>query len=264
LNTPLSRLTHRIASPLRARVLVGFALTSLVTPLAVMPMQPFAQLFAAVEPAKTEVRASTWRGDDRIVAFMTTAAAAEAAELEIAPEAEAPASEPILQVQPHAAHLHRAARNNEEAFIFGLVEGAQESQRETRVPASVTIAQGILESSWGRSGLSTKAHNYFGVKAQTKEGPAGVVYMDTWEVENGENVMRSEPFRSYHNAAESLIDHGRFFVENRRYAAALAVADDPRAFARQINIAGYATDPAYAPKLISLMDKYDLYQYDLV
>jgi flagellum-specific peptidoglycan hydrolase FlgJ len=156
-----------------------------------------------------------------------------------------------------------APQNAQEAFIYSLVPGARESQLVTGVPASVTLAQGILESNWGRSGLSTRGHNYFGIKALTKEGPAGVIWMETWEVENGRNVTRNEPFRQYNNAAESLIDHGYFFVENGRYANAMAAAKDPREFARRINQAGYATDPQYAPKLISLMDAYNLYQFDL-
>jgi flagellum-specific peptidoglycan hydrolase FlgJ len=179
-----------------------------------------------------------------------------------APVAEVVA-EPVPEAKVEAAPVERVPSSPEEAFIFSLATGAQESQRITRVPASVTIAQAILESGWGRSRLSSEAHNYFGIKAQTKEGPAGVVYMQTWEVEGGQNVMRDEPFRRYNNAAESLTDHGYFFVENRRYAGALDAADDAREFARRINAAGYATDPAYAPKLISLMDKYDLYQYDV-
>jgi flagellar protein FlgJ len=66
----------------------------------------------------------------------------------------------------------------------------------------------------------------------------------------------------YNSVAESFVDHGQFFLENRRYAAAMAARADPRQFAREINRAGYATDPAYATKLIGLMDRYDLYRFD--
>jgi len=74
--------------------------------------------------------------------------------------------------------------------------------------------------------------------------------------------MQSQAFRAYKTIAESFVDHGSFFVENGRYAAAMVVKSDPRQFARAINRAGYATDPAYASKLIGLMDRYDLYRYD--
>ena len=62
--------------------------------------------------------------------------------------------------------------------------------------------------------------------------------------------------------ADSFGDHGRFFHQNPRYAAALAARDDPKEFARAINRAGYATDPAYSAKLIGFMDRFNLYAYD--
>ena len=162
--------------------------------------------------------------------------------------------------QPQAV---RFARVPEETFILELAPGAQQSQRTTGAPASVTIAQGILESDWGSSYLAREANNLFGVKAQTKAGPAGVIVIDAWEVENGQNVVRSgEPFRKYESKSQSVADHGLFFIENGRYHHALLAKDDPREFARRINEAGYATDPAYAAKLISLMDRYDLYRFD--
>jgi flagellum-specific peptidoglycan hydrolase FlgJ len=175
-----------------------------------------------------------------------------------------PTPEPTATPAPAVpAAAQRAPRNDQEAFIFKIAGGGQQSQRTTGVPASVTIAQAILESNWGRSYLAREANNLFGIKALTREGPAGVVWIDAWEVENGQNVYVPQPFRKYNSMAESIVDHGRFFIENRRYAPALAAKDDPNEFARRIAAAGYATDPSYAPKLIALMDRYDLYQWDL-
>lgn len=150
----------------------------------------------------------------------------------------------------------------QEQFIASIAEAAVDSADQTGVPASVTIAQAILESYWGSSRLAREANNYFGIKAQTKVGPAGVVWFDVWEVIGGRNVMQAQAFRAYRSVAESFVDHGLFFQENARYASAIAVRNDPRAFARAINVDGYATDPAYASKLIGLMDRYDLYRYD--
>lgn len=150
----------------------------------------------------------------------------------------------------------------QDQFIKAIYPAAITSQNATGVPASVTIAQAILESYWGSSRLSTDANNYFGIKADTQPGPAGVVWYDTWEVVNGKNVIEHLPFRAYHNLAESFIDHGQFFLQNPRYAGAMAVKNNAQAFARAINQAGYATDPAYASKLIALMDRYNLYQFD--
>ena len=70
-------------------------------------------------------------------------------------------------------------------------------------------------------------------------------------------------FKAYSTLADSIVDHGHWFIDNSRYAPALAVKDNPRAFARAIADAGYATDPGYAPKLITLMDRFDLYAYDM-
>jgi flagellum-specific peptidoglycan hydrolase FlgJ len=131
------------------------------------------------------------------------------------------------------------------------------------VPASVTVAQAILESDWGRSRLARQGNNLFGIKALgSATGPAGVVSLGTWEVVNGSNIMIQAPFKAYYTLQQSIDDHAGFFTRNRRYAAALAVGDDAQAFARAIQDAGYATDPSYASKLIGLMDRYNLYRFD--
>ncbi|HZT09357.1 MAG TPA: glucosaminidase domain-containing protein [Chloroflexota bacterium] len=158
----------------------------------------------------------------------------------------------------------RIPADSHEAFIFSLVRGARESQRLTGVPASVTLAQAILETYWGTSFLARDANNYFGIKAYEKPGTAGVVWIDAWEVDaNGRDVNYPAPFRRYADPADSLVDHGRFFLENSRYAYALQATSDPKEFARRINAAGYATDPNYATKLIAYMDRYNLYQWDV-
>jgi flagellum-specific peptidoglycan hydrolase FlgJ len=171
-------------------------------------------------------------------------------------------SAPQLQA-PVVQSKGAAIKTPQETFIDSIAQDAVISRRQTGVPASVTIAQAILESSWGKSRLAQEAKNYFGIKALgNKQGPAGVVFMQTWEVEDGEDLVKEEPFRAYSSAAESFTDHGKFFVDNKRYAEAMAAKGDPRQFAREINEAGYATDPSYAVKLISLMDKYNLYRFD--
>jgi flagellum-specific peptidoglycan hydrolase FlgJ len=149
-------------------------------------------------------------------------------------------------------------------FIAAIGPAAQSSQKTTGVPASVTVAQAILESDWGRSALTRRADNLFGIKALgNATGPAGVVTLATWEhTPDGSDVLVQSPFKAYYTLEQSIDDHGKFFTNNRRYAAALAVASDPQAFAQAIQDAGYATDPSYASKLISLMDRYNLYRFD--
>lgn len=181
------------------------------------------------------------------------------------PASSSPASI-ALRLDPSSRGGSRSARpdiSTPEKFIAVVAEAARDSQMSTRVPASVTIAQAILESDWGKSQLSSKALNFFGIKAQRGPGPAGIIMMDTWEVLSGANNVVNDAFRAYHNIFESVDDHGRFLHDNPRYAAAFKVANDAREFARRIHAAGYATDPNYSAKLIKLMDKYNLYQYDL-
>ncbi len=149
-----------------------------------------------------------------------------------------------------------------EKFIAAVVPAAQESQKETHVPASVTIAQAILESEWGRSGLSVQAQNYFGIKADSGAGPAGVINLPTQEVFNGQTVTVQAGFKAYHNLYESVMDHGRFLADNPRYADAFQTSD-PVQFAQRMHNDGYATDPGYASKVSSLISTYHLDQYDL-
>ncbi len=150
----------------------------------------------------------------------------------------------------------------QEQFISSIAEAAVRSADQTGVPASVTIAQAILESYWGSSRLATDAKNYFGIKAQPQGGTAGAISYNVWEVIGGRNVVENQAFRAYNSVADSFVDHGLFFLQNSRYSGAMAVKDDARQFAVAINRAGYATDPAYANKLIGLMDRYNLYRYD--
>ena len=148
-------------------------------------------------------------------------------------------------------------------FIDTVGAGAQRSRKTTGVPASVTVAQAILESDWGRSRLTRQGNNLFGIKALGGvTGPAGVVTLATWEYVDGSAVVVQAPFKAYTTIQQSIDDHGGFFTRNRRYTAALSVANDARAFARAIQDAGYATDPSYAAKLIGLMDRYNLYRFD--
>lgn len=143
-------------------------------------------------------------------------------------------------------------------FIDYIGPLAGEVQGKTGVPASVTIAQAILETGWGKATIG-EAHNLFGIKG---EGPAGSISAPTQEFINGKWVMVDGSFRAYHTFQESIEDHAQFFLENSRYRGALAFTNNPDEFARQIASAGYATDPMYANKLIDIMKDYNLYRFD--
>jgi flagellar protein FlgJ len=151
------------------------------------------------------------------------------------------------------------------AFIAAAVSAAQDSQRSTKVPASVTIAQAILESGWGRSTLTRDDHNYFGMKCFGDPGPVGLGCRQyaTHECSSRDCYPTHALFRAYRTAADSYLDHGVQLSTLPRYAEAMKYARDPDRFAREIHAAGYATSPTYADKLIDLMGRYGLYQYDL-
>jgi flagellum-specific peptidoglycan hydrolase FlgJ len=171
-----------------------------------------------------------------------------------------PAPAPAPAPAPRIAGL--SAANS--AFLNSLVEPAQQSMRETGVPASVTIAQAIWEADWGRSGLAIKANNYFGIKGRPNPGPAGVIWLTTWEHVNGRNVTVKEPFKVYNSLWESVMDHGVFIAKQSRYAEAMKYRHDPKTFIRLVHRAGYATDPAYTDKIVNLMERYNLYVYDQI
>jgi uncharacterized protein (TIGR02594 family) len=150
-------------------------------------------------------------------------------------------------------------------FIRRAAPGAQRGFKEFGVPASVTIAQAILESGWGKAHIGS-ANNYFGIKAQgpTSFGPIaiGTVTVPTREVINGRSVTVNGRFRKYRSMDDSMRDHGRFLRDNPRYRPAFSHSRDPNAFAQAIHRAGYATDPKYSSLLIGLMKQWDLYQFD--
>lgn len=167
-----------------------------------------------------------------------------------------------------------------EDFIAWLGPSASSMQRRSGLPASVVVAQGGLESGWGRSELAQRAGNLFGVKAgRSWMGP--VISATTREYRNGEwvtvpGVWREFPssaaavaaglpadslFRVYRSPAAALEDHARVLY-NGLYEAAMAYRTQPFEFARLIAPV-YATDPAYAEKITATMRARDLTRWDV-
>ncbi len=123
-----------------------------------------------------------------------------------------------------------------------------------KIPASITLAQGILESGSGRGRLAVEANNHFGVKCH-KGWNGGKIYHDDDEAQ--------ECFRKYKDASYSYRDHSLFLTERSRYSNLFKLdIDDYRGWARGLKAAGYATDPKYPDKLISLIERYRLDKYD--
>ncbi|UDB49897.1 phage tail protein [Bacillus safensis] len=144
-------------------------------------------------------------------------------------------------------------------FIKKLAPGAQKVYRKYNVLASLVIAQGCLESGFGKSDLSQKAHNLFGVK-----GTYNGKYVLMWTTEQdkkGNETRVQAPFRKYPSFAESLEDLGSLYTRLSRYKAVVGEKDYKKATAA-VSKAGYATDINYATKLNSIIFTYKLTQYD--
>lgn len=122
------------------------------------------------------------------------------------------------------------------------------------IPASITLAQGILESGAGRSGLSRKSNNHFGIKCH-KDWTGERVYHDDDELQ--------ECFRKYKDPDISFRDHSLFLTERTRYKDLFKLKkDDYKGWAKGLRKAGYATDPKYPKKLIDIIERYKLYKLD--
>jgi flagellum-specific peptidoglycan hydrolase FlgJ len=170
------------------------------------------------------------------------------------------ATAPAAPVTPATPSLTQAQ------FIAAAVSGAQQGWRQYGVPPSVTIAQAVLESGWGRSGLASVDRNYFGIKCQS--GGFGTiasgchVYQTTECDKAGKCFATSDAFRTYPTMAHSFRDHGYFLKVNKRYAPAFVYTKDANNFIWQVWKAGYATDPNYYTKVTGIMAAYQLYKYD--
>lgn len=145
------------------------------------------------------------------------------------------------------------ATDHYQAYIDRYAEIAVSEQKAHGIPASITLAQGLLESAAGRSSLATKGNNHFGIKCHT-----------TW---TGDTLLRNddaanECFRVYSSAAESFADHSKF-LRGKRYRPLFDFdITDYTSWANGLKQCGYATDPNYATRLIAIIERYSLYLYD--
>ncbi len=138
-------------------------------------------------------------------------------------------------------------------YIYQYKAVAMEEMGTYGIPASITLAQGILESSAGDSELTRKSNNHFGIKCHGWDGQK--VYHD--------DDRRNECFRKYKNPNYSFRDHSLFLTGRSRYNPLFELdLDDYKGWARGLKKAGYATDPAYPRKLIGIIERYELYKYD--
>ena len=143
-------------------------------------------------------------------------------------------------------------------FIMHLTNPALESQRKVGVPASITLAQAAIESAWGESRLAKSGNNLFGIKADSR-WDGDILTLNTKEFIKGQWVVIPAQWRKYVSWQESIDDHSRFLRQNPRYQSCF-LCQTVEAFARALVKAGYATDPVYAEKLLSLISQHKLDQ----
>ena len=146
------------------------------------------------------------------------------------------------------------ARDDYERYILTYYPIAVEQMQKYNIPASITLAQGLLESGAGKSKLSRTSNNHFGIKADKSWNGKRTASMD-----NGHMCY----FRKYKSVKESYEDHSKFLANRQRYAFLFKLdQDDYKGWSKGLKKAGYAEDPAYPNKLISLIERYELDQYD--
>ncbi len=139
-------------------------------------------------------------------------------------------------------------------YVMTYSEIAMQNMRDYGIPASIILAQGVLESGSGKGELSSKSNNHFGIKCHKEWTGESVLHDDD---------TKGECFRKYKDPAESYRDHALFLTSRPRYASLFQLPkDDYEGWAKGLRAAGYATDPGYPQKLIGLIERYQLYKFD--
>ncbi|WP_339715906.1 glucosaminidase domain-containing protein [uncultured Kriegella sp.] len=143
---------------------------------------------------------------------------------------------------------------NVDQYIETFAEIAQFEMKAYGIPASITLAQGMLESGFGKGALAVKTNNHFGIKCHT--GWQG-------DFDHHDDDEKGECFRKYNHPMYSYRDHSIFLTTRSRYSFLFDLrTDDYKGWAKGLRQAGYATDKRYPHKLIALIERYDLGQYD--
>jgi LysM repeat protein len=161
----------------------------------------------------------------------------------------------VLLVAVHVTHASAIRRNAAyEKYIIRYREQAVQQQQKYKIPASITMAQALLESAAGESTLAKNANNHFGIKCHTG-----------WKGETSyhDDDKKNECFRKYKNVKDSYEDHSRFLSERSNYVRLFTYKiTDYRKWAKGLQECHYATDRGYANKLIDIIETYELYNLD--
>ncbi len=160
----------------------------------------------------------------------------------------------IVYIQGQGQKQKQTRLPSFEEYIHKYKDIAIRQQKEYKIPASITLAQGLLESGAGNSRLAVKGNNHFGIKCK-EEWRGGRMYHD--------DDAKDECFRTYKTAEESYTDHS-LFLAKRKYYVSLFDLDiyDYKGWAYGLQKCGYATDKSYGDKLVRLIEAYELHKYD--
>ena len=152
-------------------------------------------------------------------------------------------------------NVQAQTRNKQyEDYIKKYRELAVEEMKKYHIPASITLAQGLLESGAGQSSLARKSNNHFGIKCGSDWNGKTVSHDDD---------ARGECFRAYKHPKDSYEDHSKFLAGRPRYASLFKLKiTDYKGWAKGLKKAGYATNPRYADQLIGIIELYELHKYD--
>lgn len=162
----------------------------------------------------------------------------------------------ILTIIISTLFVINSVAQTKQEYIYQYAPIAVSEMEIARIPASITLAQGLIESRYGTSQLSKRSNNHFGIKCHKNWG-GGKVYHD--------DDARNECFRSYNDPYLSYQDHSEFLNTRKRYSFLFQLdIRDYKGWAKGLKLAGYATDPNYANKLIKIIEDYKLYQFDSV
>ena len=141
--------------------------------------------------------------------------------------------------------------SNAVAYVEQYKYIAVSESKRTGIPASIKLAQGILESGYGTSTLAKKANNHFGIKCGGKQ----------WK--GKKHYRKGSCYRVFRSGNDAYVEHSKFLTYNSRYDFLFRLKrTDYKAWARGLKKAGYATNPSYPSKLIDLIERYKLYSYD--
>jgi flagellum-specific peptidoglycan hydrolase FlgJ len=150
----------------------------------------------------------------------------------------------------------REKRRKQKAYVKTYRQLAEKEKQVHKIPVSITLAQGLLESNIGESRLATENNNHFGIKCFSKSCRKG-------HCTNFNDDHHKDFFRKFASVAESYNEHSKV-LQKERYSKLYRLSEtDYKGWARGLKSAGYATDPRYADKLIRIIEDLELYQYDI-